>query len=186
MTSLDFCRTRSPTADGSGFWPPSATSPVRMPGARRRYLAAGLRVVRELDVIIARRGRPEPRVRQRTRADRNDRAALNLGEADQVMAGLTHFSGALHVFRSKRTQYAAFCIQSSKRDNCVSVASPSRTNDSSRAAPTRQDLTCIYIEERAGLVARCPIGCSTKVTVLEWRLDQPGPALVGSRNSPLF
>jgi putative transposase len=29
-----------------------------MPGAGRRYLAAGLRVVRELDVIIAWRGRP--------------------------------------------------------------------------------------------------------------------------------
>jgi len=37
--------------------------------------------------------------------------------------GADPFSGALYVFRSKRAQYATYCIQPSKRDNCVSVTS---------------------------------------------------------------
>jgi transposase len=48
------------------------------------------------------------------------------------------FSGAVYVFRAKRAQHATFCIQSSKRDNCISVASPFWTNASSRTVPTRQ------------------------------------------------
>lgn len=38
--------------------------------------------------------------------------------------GLDPFSGALHVFRSKRAQHATFCIQSSKRYDCISLAFP--------------------------------------------------------------
>jgi hypothetical protein len=38
--------------------------------------------------------------------------------------GANPFSGALYAFRSKRAQHATFCIQSSQRDNCISVASP--------------------------------------------------------------
>ena len=52
--------------------------------------------------------------------------------------GVDPFNGALYVFRSKRAQHATFCIQSSKRDNCISVASPFWTNASSRTVPTRQ------------------------------------------------
>ena len=52
--------------------------------------------------------------------------------------GVDPFNGALYVFRSKRAQHATFCIQSSKRDNCVSVASPFWTDASSRTVPTRQ------------------------------------------------
>ncbi|WP_143198745.1 IS66 family insertion sequence element accessory protein TnpB, partial [Bradyrhizobium sp. AS23.2] len=37
--------------------------------------------------------------------------------------GADPFSGAVYVFRAKRAQHATFCIQSSKRDNCISVAS---------------------------------------------------------------
>lgn len=48
------------------------------------------------------------------------------------------FSGAVYVFRAKRAQRPTFCIQSSKRDNCISVASPFWTNASSRTVPTRQ------------------------------------------------
>lgn len=48
------------------------------------------------------------------------------------------FCGHLFAFRGKRAQHATFCIQSSKRDNCVSVASPFWTNASSRTVPTRQ------------------------------------------------
>ena len=52
--------------------------------------------------------------------------------------GADPFSGALYVFRSKRGEHATFCIQSSKRDDCISVASPFWTNASSRTVPTRQ------------------------------------------------
>lgn len=48
------------------------------------------------------------------------------------------FSGHLFVFRGRKAQHATFCIQSSKRDNCISVASPFWTNASSRSVPTRQ------------------------------------------------
>jgi transposase len=56
----------------------------------------------------------------------------------QEMLGLDPFSGSAFVFRSKRAQHATFCIHSSKRDNCISVASPFWTNASSRTVPTRQ------------------------------------------------
>ena len=46
--------------------------------------------------------------------------------------------GDLYVFRGKSGQHATFCIQSSKRDNRISVASPFWTNASSRTVPTRQ------------------------------------------------
>ena len=52
--------------------------------------------------------------------------------------GQDPFAGTIFVFRSKRAQHATFCIQSSKRDNCISVASPFWTNASSRTVPTRQ------------------------------------------------
>ena len=52
--------------------------------------------------------------------------------------GVDPFNGALYVFRSKRAQHATFCIQSSKCDNCISMASPFWTNASSRTVPTRQ------------------------------------------------
>ncbi|WP_410053002.1 IS66 family insertion sequence element accessory protein TnpB [Bradyrhizobium sp. SZCCHNS30121] len=45
--------------------------------------------------------------------------------------------GHLFVFRGRSGQHATFCIQSSKRDNCLSVASPLWTNASSRTVPTR-------------------------------------------------
>lgn len=48
------------------------------------------------------------------------------------------YCGDVFVFRSKRSQHATFCIQSSKCDNCISVASPFWTNASSRTVPTRQ------------------------------------------------
>src|SRR6202007_3333899 len=47
-------------------------------------------------------------------------------------------AGDLFVFRGRPAQHATFCIQSSKRDNCISVASPFWTNASSRTVPTRQ------------------------------------------------
>jgi transposase len=47
-------------------------------------------------------------------------------------------NGHLFVFRGRRGQYATFCIQSSKRDNCISVASPFWTNASSCTVPTRE------------------------------------------------
>ena len=46
--------------------------------------------------------------------------------------------GDLYVFRGKSAQHATFCIQSSKRDNCISLASPFWTNASSSTVPTRQ------------------------------------------------
>lgn len=52
--------------------------------------------------------------------------------------GADPFSGAVYVFRAKRAQHATFCIQSSKCDNCISMASPFWTNASSRTVPTRQ------------------------------------------------
>ena len=52
--------------------------------------------------------------------------------------GADPFSGALYVFRSKRAQHATFCIQSSKRDDCISMASLFWTDASSRTVPTRQ------------------------------------------------
>jgi hypothetical protein len=50
------------------------------------------------------------------------------------------YCGDVFVFRSKRAEHATFCIQSSKRDDCVSVASPFWTEASSRAVPTRQGI----------------------------------------------
>ena len=47
-------------------------------------------------------------------------------------------SGHLFVFRGRRSQHATFCIQSSKRENCVSVASVLWADASGRAVPTRQ------------------------------------------------
>jgi|SRR6478736_7982421 transposase len=52
--------------------------------------------------------------------------------------GVDPFNGALYVFRSKRAQQATFCIQSSIRNDRISVASPFWTNASSRTVPTRQ------------------------------------------------
>ena len=46
--------------------------------------------------------------------------------------------GDLYVFRGKNGQHATFCIQSSKRDNCISVASSFWSNASGRTVPTRQ------------------------------------------------
>ncbi|NEV01805.1 IS66 family insertion sequence element accessory protein TnpB, partial [Bradyrhizobium uaiense] len=48
------------------------------------------------------------------------------------------FLGAVYVFRAKRAQHATFCIQSSKRDNCISVASAFSADASGRTFPTRQ------------------------------------------------
>src|ERR1700756_4444624 len=45
-------------------------------------------------------------------------------------------AGDLYIFRGRRGQHATFCIQSSKRDNCISVASPFWPNTSSRTVPT--------------------------------------------------
>ena len=47
-------------------------------------------------------------------------------------------AGDLYIFRGRRGQHATFCIQSSKCDNCISMASPFWTNASSRIVPTRQ------------------------------------------------
>ncbi len=53
-------------------------------------------------------------------------------------AGSDPFDGSLYVFRAKRAQHATFCIQSSKRDNCISVASAFSADASGRTFPTRQ------------------------------------------------
>ncbi|WP_143198075.1 IS66 family insertion sequence element accessory protein TnpB, partial [Bradyrhizobium sp. AS23.2] len=47
-------------------------------------------------------------------------------------------AGDLYIFRGRSAQHATFCIQSSKRDNCISVASAFWTDASSRTVPTRQ------------------------------------------------
>jgi len=52
--------------------------------------------------------------------------------------GADPFSGALYVFRSKRAQQATFCIQSSIRNDCISLASTIRANAASSAVPARQ------------------------------------------------
>ncbi|WP_157348978.1 MULTISPECIES: IS66 family insertion sequence element accessory protein TnpB [Bradyrhizobium] len=52
--------------------------------------------------------------------------------------GADPFDGGLYIFRSKRRQHATFCIQSSKRDNCISVASAFSADASGRTFPTRQ------------------------------------------------
>ncbi len=52
--------------------------------------------------------------------------------------GQDPFAGTIFVFRSKRAQHATFYIHSSKRNNCISVASPFWTNASTRTVPTRQ------------------------------------------------
>ncbi|UGA49011.1 IS66 family insertion sequence element accessory protein TnpB (plasmid) [Bradyrhizobium quebecense] len=51
--------------------------------------------------------------------------------------GRDPFAGDVFVFRGRAGQRPTFCIQSSKRDNCISVAS-FWTNASSRTVPTRQ------------------------------------------------
>ncbi|WP_371821835.1 hypothetical protein [Bradyrhizobium sp. 41S5] len=48
------------------------------------------------------------------------------------------FSGAVYVFRAKRAQHSTFCIQSSKREDCVSVASAFWADASGGTVPTRQ------------------------------------------------
>ena len=58
--------------------------------------------------------------------------------------GADPFSGALYVFRSKRAQHATFCIQSSKCDNCISMASADRAGNGAAelcavACPCRRD-----------------------------------------------
>ncbi|WP_456761262.1 IS66 family insertion sequence element accessory protein TnpB [Bradyrhizobium sp. USDA 4011] len=47
-------------------------------------------------------------------------------------------AGDLYVFRGRRGQHATFCIQSSKRDNCISVASAFWADASGGTVPTRQ------------------------------------------------
>ncbi|WP_375166505.1 IS66 family insertion sequence element accessory protein TnpB [Bradyrhizobium sp. USDA 4532] len=47
-------------------------------------------------------------------------------------------NGHLFVFRGRRNQHATFCIQSSKRDNCISVTSAFSADASGRTFPTRQ------------------------------------------------
>jgi len=47
-------------------------------------------------------------------------------------------SGHLFVFRGRRSQHATFCIQSSKREDCLSVASAFWADASGRAVPTWQ------------------------------------------------
>jgi transposase len=59
--------------------------------------------------------------------------------------------GDLYVFRGKSAQHATFCIQSSKRGNCISVASPFWTKASSCAVPTRQGFE-MYLHRRAAWV----------------------------------
>ncbi|WP_414646007.1 IS66 family insertion sequence element accessory protein TnpB [Bradyrhizobium sp. 26S5] len=53
-------------------------------------------------------------------------------------AGSDPFDGALYVFRAKRAQHSTFCIQSSKREDCVSVASAFWADASGGTVPTRQ------------------------------------------------
>ncbi|UPU01583.1 IS66 family insertion sequence element accessory protein TnpB (plasmid) [Bradyrhizobium barranii subsp. apii] len=52
--------------------------------------------------------------------------------------GADPFDGGLYVFRSKRGQHSTFCIQSSKREDCVSVASAFWADASGGTVPTRQ------------------------------------------------
>ena len=47
----------------------------------------------------------------------------------QQMFGLDPFSGAAFVFRAKRAQQATFCIQSSIRNDRISLASTIRANE---------------------------------------------------------
>ncbi|WP_456761243.1 IS66 family insertion sequence element accessory protein TnpB [Bradyrhizobium sp. USDA 4011] len=47
-------------------------------------------------------------------------------------------SGHLFVFRGRRGQHSTFCIQSSKREDCVSVASAFWADASGGTVPTRQ------------------------------------------------
>jgi|SRR5215831_13426498 len=56
--------------------------------------------------------------------------------------------GHLFVFRGRRGQHATFCIQSSKCDNCISMASPFWTNASSRTVPARQGFE-VHLHGRA-------------------------------------
>ncbi|MER9794759.1 transposase [Mesorhizobium sp. M0213] len=56
----------------------------------------------------------------------------------QETLGRDPHAGDLYVFRGRSGQHATFCIQSSKRDDCISVASPFWTNASGRTVPTRQ------------------------------------------------
>uniref|UniRef100_A0A974A6N7 IS66 family insertion sequence element accessory protein TnpB n=1 Tax=Bradyrhizobium septentrionale TaxID=1404411 RepID=A0A974A6N7_9BRAD len=46
--------------------------------------------------------------------------------------------GVAVVFRAKRAQHSTFCIQSSKREDCVSVASAFWADASGGTVPTRQ------------------------------------------------
>ncbi|UGA49032.1 transposase (plasmid) [Bradyrhizobium barranii subsp. apii] len=47
-------------------------------------------------------------------------------------------AGDLYVFRGRRGQHSTFCIQSSKREDCVSVASAFWADASGGTVPTRQ------------------------------------------------
>ncbi|WP_231168979.1 transposase [Bradyrhizobium sp. 41S5] len=47
-------------------------------------------------------------------------------------------AGDLYVFRGRRAQHSTFCIQSSKREDCVSVASAFWADASGGTVPTRQ------------------------------------------------
>lgn len=59
--------------------------------------------------------------------------------------------GDLYVYRAKRGQHATFCIQSTKRVNCISVASPFWAKASSCAVPTRQGFE-MHLHRRAAWV----------------------------------
>ena len=52
--------------------------------------------------------------------------------------GQDPFAGTIFVFRSKRAQQATFCIQSSIRNDRISLASTIRANAASSAVPARQ------------------------------------------------
>jgi IS66 Orf2 like protein. len=100
--------------------------------------------------------------------------------------GVDPFNGALYVFRSKRAQQATFCIQSSIRNDRISVASPFwRTL---QVAPFRRgkDLKCIYTEERRGFSREVPNWMFDESYCAAWRLDRRRSVLMGSTNLPLF
>ena len=56
----------------------------------------------------------------------------------QESLGSDPYSGVIYVFRAKRAQQATFCIQSSIRNDRISLASTIRANAASSAVPARQ------------------------------------------------
>jgi len=52
--------------------------------------------------------------------------------------GRDPFAGDVFVFRGRAGQHSTFCIQSSKREDCVSVASAFWADASGGTVPTRQ------------------------------------------------